>query len=248
MKVKDYIEIIKSEFILDKDNNIIDIKNPIGNKLIIPYYINGIKSFPREFSGDVVIEEGVNYIYGESFRLCSLKSIIIPGTVKTIGECAFIYCNELEEVIINEGTTIIENSSFYCCKKLKKLTLPNSIKQLMEYSFSETSIEILTIPENLKMIDKGVFESTTIKELIIPETVKQIDSGAFDYCINLEKVTICEGVSCLYDFSFSHCVNLIHVDIPKSLTYVDNKAFEFCLNLDKETRYKLEKINNCISF
>ncbi|MBO7183987.1 MAG: leucine-rich repeat protein [Bacteroidales bacterium] len=63
-----------------------------------------------------------------AFSECtSLKSVIIPGSVKTIGKWAFSQCSNLVSVTIQNGVTSIDELAFLSCKKLTSLTIPSSI-------------------------------------------------------------------------------------------------------------------------
>ncbi len=57
-------------------------------------------------------------------------SIRMPDTLKTIGEEAFAECENLGEVILNEGLEYIGNRAFWGCEGLKYLRIPDSVTYL----------------------------------------------------------------------------------------------------------------------
>ena len=79
----------------------------------------------------------VNYIKPEGFRY-SFELVVakIPGSVKGIGECAFIGCSNLEKVKIEYGVEFIEAGAFGNCPALTEVILPNSLKELSFAVFS----------------------------------------------------------------------------------------------------------------
>ena len=62
-----------------------------------------------------------------SYKESQITSVLIPGSVKTIGYNAFKACFNLESVIICEGVEVIEAAAFYDCIKLKTIQLPRTI-------------------------------------------------------------------------------------------------------------------------
>lgn len=70
-------------------------------------------------------------------------SVILPNTVKHIGE----YC-------------------FKGCKKLKKVIIPPSVETIGDYAFSNSSFDKLVIPNSVKTIGYGCFEMAVIGEYL----------------------------------------------------------------------------------
>ena len=52
-----------------------------------------------------------------------LKSVTIPDSVTTIGECAFSGCAFLESVTIQGSVTEIGKDAFFFCSALKSVTI-----------------------------------------------------------------------------------------------------------------------------
>ena len=62
----------------------------------------------------------------------SLKSVVIPGSVKNFGWRMFNDCTSLESVIIEDGVTAIETTPFYNCDSLKSVVVPDSVTTITE--------------------------------------------------------------------------------------------------------------------
>src|SRR5574344_1490060 len=232
MKVKDYKEITKYGLILDEQNNLIDLIDDTKDKIIIPSCVKEIKNFSIEFKGDLIIEEGVKKISYNTFYMCLLKSVEIPGTIKEVDY--FFDCCKLEKVTINEGTICIKEHAFSGCTKLREIILPDSIEQIKRCAFSYCPIEKLVLPKNLKILENSAFCCSNIEEITIPGTVKILDCP-FSGCEKLKRITINEGVENITDYSFAGCINLEHVDIPNSLTYINISSFPNCNKLDRKS-------------
>jgi hypothetical protein len=70
---------------------------------------------------------GFEEIGYSSFSGTSLKKVVVPGTVKLIDGWAFAHCQDLEEVIIEDGVQEIREGAFYDCPALVSVTLPASV-------------------------------------------------------------------------------------------------------------------------
>ncbi len=122
-----------------------------------------------------------------------LKKILLPKNVQRIGQKTFADCEELFSLEIEDarcdtvyGLTSIGDYAFSCCKKLKKIVLPSSLKTIGKESFALCS---------------------NLKEIHIPMSVQSIGSLAFYGCGTLEKITVDQNNRC-YD-SRNHCNAII---------------------------------------
>lgn len=78
----------------------------------------------------------VTQIDGEAFREDeTLKSVTVPGSVKTVGDSAFYGCGELEIVRLGEGVKTIGVSSFAECPAVLTITLPQSLISIENTAF-----------------------------------------------------------------------------------------------------------------
>lgn len=167
-----------------------------------------------------------------------------------------------ERVIISGKTytvTGIGEEAFNYQRRIKTVTLPNTIKTIGEDAFEGCeSLTSINLPDGLETIGSGAFEDCAFKELSIPSSVTEIESGAFDGCYGLtpgllvydkgEKcygwigdpdkcidVVIPEGVSVIKYSAFEEMENLSTIEIPSSVTSVESYAFSRCSNLKSIT-------------
>lgn len=113
-----------------------------------------------------------------------VKSIIIPGNIKSIGDYAFKGCSNLTSIIIPDSVTSIGDRAFAFCESLTDINIPNSVKNIGKYAFFNCSnLTNVTIPDNIKSISADMFgfcESLT--SINIPNSVKSIGRGVFYKC------------------------------------------------------------------
>lgn len=139
------------------------IKNAIvaGDSLVIPSEINGKPV------------TGIGYEC--FFKEAGIKSIVIPGSVKVIGERAFGSCTSVESLTIEDGVEKIESWAFHRVP-IKELVIPGSVSEIGKWAFAECeNLEKITVlPGKLKEFPRD-FTSSTFKEVILPENIESVN-------------------------------------------------------------------------
>ena len=73
---------------------------------------------------EISIGTSVEDLSGCVFMTAGIKEVIIPTSVKKIGQWAFASCPNLETVIFNGTPEIIGRGAFINCPKLKNIKIP----------------------------------------------------------------------------------------------------------------------------
>ena len=105
-------------------------------------------TIPKTYKGKAVTEIAK---YAFSFQdadvLISATKIVIPDSVTSIGNNAFISCHSLTSVTIGNSVTSIGYRAFYGCSDLTSVTIPNSVTSIgfkaFEYCTKLTSVEFI---------------------------------------------------------------------------------------------------------
>lgn len=200
----------------------------------------------RESITKVIISDGVTRIASLAFSQCSnLESITIPDSVKSIGECAFIFSG-ISSITIPASVTYIELSAFMDCENFTSITVD---EKNVNYSsidgvlFSKDKTELLlypiniekasyTVPNGVTKIGDGAFRSCeTLTSVVIPDGVTDIGAGAFDYCIKLESVTLPDSVRNIETEAFRSCEALGSIKIPNGVEKINIGTFMSCTSL-----------------
>lgn len=82
---------------------------------------------PSEINGKDVVEITSMGIYNYSGNDDLYIKVVIPGSVKVIGEYAFAFNDDINEVVIEDGVETIEAYAFYDCEDLEKATVAKSV-------------------------------------------------------------------------------------------------------------------------
>lgn len=154
-----------------------------------------------------------------------------------------------DEAWEKDGTTLgdgVGGGLFELCKGISEVTIDN-IKVIPQFTFARCSnLKKVTIGDTVQNIMSGAFWCTGIEEIVIPDSVKEIgeywltesniySDRAFSYysnsgrvfaqCKSLKKVTIGNGVVNIPAGMFSDCTNLEEIIIGENVRFVDCDAF-----------------------
>ena len=167
----------------------------------------------------------------------SVKSFIVPSTVKTIGASAFEYCRALTSVTIPSGVTTIEDSAFASCESLTSITIPDTATTLGTRLFNDCdNLKTATLPKKIVSADSswwfnGCQKLTSVN---IPQNLTSIGQGMFYGCTNLIKITVPDTVTSIGSMAFMG-VGVSSLIIPKNVKSIDSAAFYGCSKLTSIT-------------
>ena len=164
-----------------------------------------------------------------------LESIILPKSIKSIGEKAFYQCSKLTKIGFSEGLKSIGEKAFYQCSKLTKIEFSEGLETIGEDAFSYcTGLTEVDFSEGLETIGEDAFSYCTgLTEVEFPKSLKTIGQGAFFHCEGLTKVEFSEGLETIGIGAFSCCEVLTRVELPKSLKTIGVNAFGSCMDLTR---------------
>ncbi len=117
-------------------------------------------AYPGGKAGGFILPGSVTSIQEYAFLYCTgLTSVTIPGSVASIGENAFNSCTGLTSVTILDGTLNIGRWAFYGCTGLASVSIPDSVTSIGHYAFLYcTGLTSVTIPASVTSIGWWVFD------------------------------------------------------------------------------------------
>ena len=206
-----------------------------GGSSIEDYAFADCSGLTSVIIGGSVISIGSNAFY----RCDSLTSITIPDSVTSIGSNAFYGCDSLASITIPDSVTSIGSNAFYGCDSLASITIPNSVTSIGNYAFSYCSslASITILPDGVTSIGDSAFRGCgNLTSITIPDSVTSIGNYAFYGCSSLASITILpDGVTSIGDYAFADCSGLTSVTIGGSVTSIGAKAFSSCHGLTSIT-------------
>ncbi len=173
-------------------------------------------------------EYPVTGIGGGAFGYYGLESIIIPNSVKTIGDHAFSNCVNMPTVTIPKSVESVGADAFLDVNNIVLLKdlegkpwgakswnmnyrLSDDGKELLEVDFGEQCPEEIYIPYGVETIADGVFSGLDkLTRVHIPNTVKTIGDNAFAGCTSLSELTIPSSVTTIGKDAFDGVETVIY--------------------------------------
>ena len=119
------------------------------------------------------------------------RTLIIEGSIKTIGKEGCAWFENLETLILSDGITKIGEAAFYWLPKLKNVILPDTLVSIESQAFYKCrKIKNINIPESVEFIGRDAFYDCNSKYVKIPDTVKTVEWGNSDVPENLKEVEV----------------------------------------------------------
>lgn len=155
---------------------------------------NGVLTKYTGSGGDVVIPDEVIKIGNKAFEWCkNLQNVTIPKNIAKIGNNAFHGCENLQNVIIPEGVKKIEDRTFCGCKKLQNIVIPKSVIEIGKDAFCGCeSLQNIAIPENVTVIEGAFSYCKNLQSIVVPKSVVKISDGTFFGCTKIKLIVLDE--------------------------------------------------------
>ena len=212
-----------------------DLKNAVEDEFGVIYSKDWKRLLraPAYLDSVYSIRKGVKIIANHAFSWCfySLKSIIIPDSVTSIGDGAFSECHSLKSINIPDSVTRIGYSAFKSCGGLTSISIPPSVTTIEDGTFLGChSLRNINIPDTVTRIGRSAFEDCdSLTSINIPPSLTTIEDGTFLCCHSLRNINIPDTVTSIEDYAFSECNSLKNINIPNGVTWIGDSAFESCI-------------------
>lgn len=136
---------------------------------------------PQKLDGTYSIRKGTKLICDIAFSGCSsLKSLIIPVSVTSIGDRAFCDCSSLISLVLPDGVTSIGYRTFYGCSFLNSVVIPDGVTSIGHSAFSDcSSLSSIAIPNSVTSIGNWAFEDCNFPNDLKQELISRFGDKIF---------------------------------------------------------------------
>ena len=177
----------------------------------------------------------------------TIKNLIIPKNVKSIGEKIIGGCKSIEKIVVENGNkiydsrndcnAIIEKETNKLIAGCQNTIIPNTVTTIGEEAFSGcTELISLKISNSVKTIeDFAFFGCKKLTMIVFPDYLEKIGKRAFCWCNELKSLTLPPTLTEIGDEAFYCCSGLTNIDIPNTVTTIGSEAFYQCINLKSLT-------------
>ena len=146
------------------DNSVKSVSIPYNvSRTLINYYIEviGPSAFANTALESVKLSDGLKFIESSAFTGCPIKKFECPPKLRLIGDKAFCWCTELEEVVTDNNLKSVGSWAFRGCTKLKRFDCPPDMHTIGESAFGScTALEHITLGKDMINIGAGAFQSS----------------------------------------------------------------------------------------
>ena len=196
---------------------------------------NSNKIYDSRNNCNAIIETGTNKL------LIGSKTTIIPNSVNSIGENAFMNNKSLTRMVIPESVTTIGRGAFDGCINMTFISIPSSVKSIGRFAFSGCGFESIVIPKGVKQLDSAFSYCCQLKSIRVEEGNSIYDSRNNSNAIietannrlilGCKTTVIPESVTSIGNGAFSNQEDITTLTIPENIVEIGQGAFMRCKNL-----------------
>lgn len=146
----------------------------VGDSVLLQY--NGSAS-------RVVIPDTVKHISDAFLGNETIKDVVIPDSVYTVG-CAAFSSSSLVRASLGKNVVLIDDSAFAYCYDLHSINIPDSVKVIESYAFSScTGLNYIKLGRGVETIASYAFyRMAQFTYIYLPKSIKTIGDFAFEDC------------------------------------------------------------------
>ena len=200
-----------------------DLENAVVDEFGVQYSRDGRRLLSGRY---------VHYVNVESYKIKDGTIVICDG--------AFHRCNFLQEIVLPSSVTSIGDRAFLGGGALREIEIPQSVKKLGVNPFVGTHCKIVCKSPYFEVIDNVLYDSrmslmisflSDATSLLLPSSVTSIVDRVFSGCESLREIVLPSSVTSIGDSAFSGCESLWEVVLPSSVTSIGDSAFSGCSSL-----------------
>ena len=168
----------------------------------------------------------------------SLKSVVVTDET-IVAACSFDSCHNLENIVIGDSVTNIQERAFAACQGLQNLTLPfvgakrdalsGTQESMFGYIFGVKPGEgLVQVRQSLGVSGVSGWTTNYISAALTDVTVKDEKSlgyGSFYGCSMLTNVALNSEIETIGGYAFRNCTGIRQIDLPSGLHTLDVAAF-----------------------
>ena len=244
-----------ANFELDPSNGTITTYTGTDADVVIPREIDGVtvtaidrNAFEacRDYTNTETTTDRTDWV--------RLRSVVIPETVKTLGDDLFSYCQQLETVVCYAPLETTGGTAFMLCRSLNNLIFVNGVREIGSYAFDSAGpLNNLYFGKHLEKIADYAFNHSNLSSFVADAT----EIGfSFPGCESLTSLHFSAKVKTYNENVASDCPNLSEICFESTdlsgvvsggllFKPADKLTVRVPAGIDEEN---LNKAQNCVSW
>lgn len=169
-------------------------------------------------------------------NLETIQFIIDGSTITGLSEDAY----KSEEIEIPSNISGVEITSigkgaFKDCDRIKKITLPETIKNIGDSAFYGCSgLTTINLPRGIESIgEEAFYNCNQLTSINLPAGIDKIAAKTFKECRGLKEIVFPSNILIIESESFYKCNGLVEINIPSTIKNIAIDAFSCCKNIEK---------------
>jgi len=185
----------------------------------------------------VTMDDNYASIPAHFLQSSGVTKFTLPSKVTSIGDNAFLECENLEEFIVPASVTTLNLSKLgiFSRSGLKSIDLSHVTNLTLGtngYHFGYCSnLTTVKLPDSVTTIPKYMFRECFALETIEAKNVTEISEYAFEKCYALKEFVFNANLTTIGQYAFSNCTGLTKANLPDSLVTLGACAFYKCTAL-----------------
>ena len=201
-------------------------------RIVIPMSVIKFENNPFSGCKKLKLENHSNYYHVDSDIIYDQDYLSVIGCLNS---------KKTNCLVLKDIKRICRNS-FWNCKGIKKIILPNSLESIGYNPFVACShIEFVSNSKNYVVINNALFTADKTKlvcypakfavgKIQLPPETTVLERGAFSGCNLLTNIDF-NNIKIISKTCFTNCDNLIKVYCPDNIKYIGEWAFAHCKRL-----------------
>ncbi len=118
----------------------------------------------------------------ETNKICeNIATFLLPSTLTTICDSAFLGCLSLTSIVIPDSVTTIESKAFQECTKLADITLSQNLTSIpVQMCAGCPMLTSIVIPDGVKKISGAAFMQSGLTQVTLGIAIEEIEDSAFE--------------------------------------------------------------------
>lgn len=180
---------------------------------------NDLESFYEELV-ELADKDNDNCIVGEFTKMLLNSDIDIFNFTKEIYSGEF-YGIKLSKLEIHNGITKICRDAFWG-SQINNIIVPETVTEIEEYGFYYcVALTDIQLPNTLTKLNQGMFyDCRSLTSIDVPEGITEIGGQVFRGCKSLERIKLPKSLVKIGDMAFTDCQSLTNLEIPPDVTEI----------------------------